>query len=524
MPPPGEWGKHICDTSTPQHECRAYKNGKYSLIGKEGYPVWVPSETKDNSKEFQKINIKREIISDDPEDPPMEIAYYFDFNDQDEDFNNTGISCNGTHITIPTYNKVHAGYSKSYKAFNESETGIVTSYFAVNDFSVVADYPKVDQVQKYHTLTFNGLKDTARGDYVRNLSAKQVKKEPTFDRNGFISRAVAQVLALQRGKGIRAQVHANVDRALAWQIRRYVRDFNNTGIDKALTPGDPRWKSHSTKAKDAIGLAKNINFQREYLKSELHCNHLEYGVPGGGFTVDGTDDTVTIPLGVPITTFTGETVVSPSHYIGFGLGTYTAHYDDKNGIFQVFFQGFLNARMYGDAKFPGNTTGQGENSSGMFLGRVSKGDDYYVDPDKDGRGDELYQATKPEADRSGMFWPDEPDLTLWQRPYNQRCSSKALKSKFWAEIGNGSGQGNSFESLYQRKRLLQGLIKGMPCSTSWMQSDYGDGTHSFDLHEITVWGHTLMEIRPSNTKEMALAPWWNEWECFYHGKERSLCH
>eukprot|EP00531_Pseudo-nitzschia_arenysensis_P001577 CAMPEP_0116119720 /NCGR_PEP_ID=MMETSP0329-20121206/2795_1 /TAXON_ID=697910 /ORGANISM="Pseudo-nitzschia arenysensis, Strain B593" /LENGTH=525 /DNA_ID=CAMNT_0003613447 /DNA_START=229 /DNA_END=1806 /DNA_ORIENTATION=+ len=525
MPPPGEFGNPICDQSTLTNKCVAYKNGDFSQIPKEGYPVWVPSETLDNSKEFHKINIKREVITDDPEDPPMEIGYYINLKEQDEHFNFDLVSTNGTHITIPSYERIHGGYSKTYKAYKESETGIVTFYYAVNDFSIVANYPKVDQVQKYHTLTYEGYKDTARSDYIREVSAQQMKEEPVFDVDGFNKRAFAQVAAMYLGGAMLAQVEANVDNALAWQVRRFVRDFNKDGTKAPLTPtNDPRWKSHSAKAKKAIELAKDKNFEREFLKSELHCNHLEYGVPGTEFTVDGDDNSITLPLGVPVTAFTGETVSAPSHYIGFGAGTYTVHYDEENGIIQMFVQHALNGRLYGDAQFPGKTLGQGDSSSGMFLGPVAKGEEYFVDPDKDGRTDVQYRADKPNDDPTKWWWPDTADFTMWQRPYEERCEPGTLESDLWQGVGNGNGEGNAFQKAFETVSILKGIILGMPCSTTWMQTDAGDDAEGFDLHEITVWSHSLMEIRPEVTKQMVLAPWWNEWECFYQDKDRTLCH
>jgi len=72
--------------------------------------------------------------------------------------------------------------------------------------------------------------------------------------------------------------------------------------------------------------------------------------------------------------------------------------------------------------------------------------------------------------------------------------------------------------------MLKGIIKGMPCATQWMRADYGEGSHNFGPNEIGVWAHSLGEIRDDKTKEITLAPWWDEWECFYQKKDLTKCY
>mmetsp|Transcript_48715 Transcript_48715/g.54497 ORF Transcript_48715/g.54497 Transcript_48715/m.54497 type:complete len:661 (-) Transcript_48715:333-2315(-) len=528
QPPAGEFGKMYCNDDTHDHTCE----GKKGLIGKDGYIVWSPSETIDNSKSFRKYMMKREVISDDPEDPAYESAWYFDFNEQDNnEFDINKIDCNGTHITLPSYGRMHAGYSKKYKHYKEEETGIVTLFMSENKYSLIADFPKVSFVEKYHTLTFDGEKDIERGEYLKELSAKQVEEEPVFNLQKWLVQAYKRAIRNIHEQVVMRQVQAGIDTALTWQIRRFVNAYDNDG---SVTPStSKRWASHSAKAQEAIKLAKDPDFEREYLKSELHCKHLEEA-KGGGFTVDHTKDTVTIPLGRPITTFSGEMVNAPTHYLGLGQGTMTAHYDEDQGILQLFLEGFGNARQYSDVKFVGT------HGHGMFVGPVSKGDDYIVDPDVDGRLESLYTDDQPKDLDSGrgkiltpLLWfltsvnilnSDPPDLTMWRQPVSDRCSDKTRDASFWEAIDPEKGENNVFEHLVQKKRILMGTVRGMACSTSYMKPDYGWGTSNFDANEIGVWVHTLGEVRDNWTKKMTLATWWDEWECFYQGKELSDCH
>lgn len=510
QPPAGEFGKMICNYD--DYTCE----GKKGLVGKDGYPVWSPSETIDNSKTFQKYMMKRKVISDDPEDPAYESAWYFDFNEQDDiEFDINKIDCNGTHITLPSYGKMHAGYSKKYKYYKEEETGIVTLFMSDNTYSLVADFPKVSFVEKYHTLTFEGEKDIERGEYIKELSAKQVEERPVFNKNRWLAQAYVRAISSVRNKVALRQVQAALDSALTWQIRRFVNAYDDDG---SVTPStSKRWASHSAKAQEAIKLAKDPDFEREYLKSELHCKHLEVA-KGGGFTVDTTKDTVTIPLGRPITTLSGEMVNAPTHYFGLGQGTMTAHYDEDQGILQLFLEGFGNARQYSDVNFVGT------HGNGMFVGPVAKGDDYIVDPDVDGRQDSCYTDDQPPALKTAIFSPDVPDVTMWRRPLSDRCSDKTRDASFWEMIDISSKDDSVFDMLAQLSLILKGTVRGMACSTTWMKPDYGWGTSNFDAQEISVWVHTLGEVRDDWTKKMTLANWWDEWECFYQGKELSDCH
>mmetsp|Transcript_22897 Transcript_22897/g.26097 ORF Transcript_22897/g.26097 Transcript_22897/m.26097 type:complete len:626 (-) Transcript_22897:58-1935(-) len=509
QPPAGEFGKMVCNDD---HTCE----GKEGLVGKDGYPVWSPSETIDNSKTFQKYMMKREVISDDPEDPAYESAWYFDFNEQDDnEFDINKIDYNGTHITLPSYGKMHAGYSKKYKHYKEEETGVVTLLMADNTYSLVADFPKVSFVEKYHTLTFEGEKDIERGEYIKELSAKQVKEKPVFNKIKWLAQAYVRAISSSSNDVALRQVQAALDTALAWQIRRFVNAYDNDG---SVTPSSSkRWASHSAKAQQAIKLAKDPDFEREFLKSEQHCKHLEVA-QGGGFTVDHTTDTVTIPLGRPITTFSGEMVNAPTHYLGLGQGTMTAHYNEDQGILQLFLQGFGISRQYSDVNFVGT------HGNGLFVGPVAKGDDYVVDPDVDGRQDNLYRDDPPPNIKTNPISPDVPDLTMWRRPLSERCSANTRDASFWEEINISTKSNSVFNFLNQNVNILRGAVRGMACSTTWMKPDYGWGTSNFDVNELSVWIHTLGEVRDDWTKKITLAPWWDEWECFYQGKKLSDCH
>lgn len=514
QPPAGEFGATVCLNND---QCVVYADGaESSKIPPEGYPVYVPSETIDNSKKYRKYVMPRKVFSDLPGEPVMESSWYFDFNEQDESFNKDSIVSNGTHITIPSHQKMHAGYSKKYLPFSEEETGIVTLIMADNVYSVVAQYPKLSFVEKYHTLTFQGDKDAARGEYVEKVSAQQIKDEPKFSLSEWLLHAYATTLALLRRSTISSQVDAGVDLALSWQIRQYVDSFPEEDAG-SLNPSSPGWSSHSAKAQNAIKLAKDMTFVREHVKSEQHCKHLEVG--RGPYTVSHTRDTVTFPLGRPITIFSGEMVLAPSHYLGVNVGHLTADYDEDNGVLQLYLQGFSTSRQYHDAKFPGPP-----GFAGLYLSPVAEGSDYVVDPEKDSRGDTHVKAPPDHFFKSEFIRSDTPDLTLWRRPLADRCENKTLNAAFWEEIDITKNDNSIYDRLSQQVATAKGIVRGMACSSSWMKADYGEGTHGFDAGEVGVWAHSLGEIRDDHTKEMTLAPWWDEWECFYQDLDLTSCH
>lgn len=512
QPPAGEFGKPLCIAN----QCQAYTNGEFSVIGEEGFPVYAPSETIDNSKTYRKYVLPRKVVTDDPSDPVFESLWYIDLNEQHESFNKDGVINNGTHITIPSYERLHAGYSKKYAPFSEEETGIVTLYMQDNKHSVVAQYPKLAFVEKYHSLTFKGDRDESRGKYVTEMSAQQVKEEPVFDFTGWLVAAYATAVALVRRGTITSQVHAGVDFAHTWQIRRFVDTYPESKVNSVNPSSSSSWTGHSIKAQNAIKLAKDPSFEREHVKSEQHCKHMELG--RGAFTVDHTETTITIPLGRPVTIFSGEMVNAPSHYFGLNVGTVTTHYDEEKGILQMFLQGFSSTRQYADAAFPGPP-----GFAGMYLGPVAEGSDYDVSP-KDGRYDALYSETPPEDHKTAFFRSSVPDLTMWRRALSDRCEQKTLEDDFWENVDITSSDNSIYDTLAQSTDMLKGIVRGMACSTSWMKPDYGYGSSNFDANEIGVWAHSLGEIRDDHTKEMTLAPWWDEWECFYQGKDVESCH
>jgi len=239
---------------------------------------------------------------------------------------------------------------------------------------------------------------------------------------------------------------------------------------------------------------------------------------GDGFTVDYTTDTVTFPLGRPITTFSGEMVNAPTHYFGLGQGTMTAHYNEEESILQLFLDGFGNSRQYSDVKFPG------PHGNGLFVGPVAKGDNYVVDPDVDGRQDSYYREDQPAPLKTHPLDPDVPDLTMWRRPLSERCDADVVGAPFWENLDLSASDDSIYDMLDQSITMLRGVIAGLPCSTSWMKNDYGMGSSDFDAQEMSVWVHTLGEIRNDWVETMSLAPWWDEWECFYQNKTLTDCH
>jgi len=503
FPPAGEFGASLCIDD----ECQTYSNGESSQIPFDGvYPVWVPSETLDKSQTFHQLNIPRKAYND---GPLMEQVWRIDFSEQDASFEKDKVVYNGTHITIPSFQNIHTSYSRSYNHLDEHETGVTALIMGDNKYSVVADFPKIVFIEKYHTLTYDGKQDTSRGDYIKEKAEEQLAQEPVFDKRGWFRRNHPQTLWIGLHNTIQRQVEASLDKALAWQIRRFVKTYPKEDFGSVNPSTSASWASHSEKAQQAIDYAKDPSFKRDYMKSETHCKHFE-DLEGVSFT----EDSVTFPVGRPITGFTGEMVLSPVHYVGFGVGHITLYYDPNTSVLEIFYQTFSHARQHSDVKFPGPDP---EKGNALYVAPVADGEDYIVDPDRDGRTDSLFLLDAPGGYPLGRFG-GEPDLTVWARPTEDVCSEEYRDGKFWEMIdGNKFDYGSYSDMIIQQPHTFRGVVGGMPCAGNYMKTDYGGG-NGFGPEEIGVWQHSLVEIRSDVTRDMLLATFWDGWECFYHNK------
>lgn len=474
----------------------------------------MASETIDNAREYHEQIIPRIMYSDESK-PSFEQVWYFDFKDQEESFDKEKIKYNGTHIMIPTWTKIHAGYSKSYHSYDEHETGIVTLVTGSNSYSLVADYPKVIFVEKYHTLTYDGKVDTSRGDYIKELSEEGRKKK--WNRNAWLARAYSHTIDLFLKKIIPNQIGAGIDRALSWQVRRYASSYPNEDFGNLNPRTSSGWKSHAQKAKQAIDHARNVDFEREFKKSEQHCKHFE-----DADGVDANADFITFPVGRPMTTFSGEMVTSPLYYLGLNMGHVTADYDEKENVLQLYYQGFSQSRQYMDPKFPGPYP------SALHVSPVAEGSNYAVDPDVDGRSDAYVISEKPNDNESPLFgwspFDNVADFTLWAQPSSERCNPDIDNSNLWEKIDLAdTGEDSIFETLIKGKDILKGAVAAAPCANIWMRNDYGRGTNGFAVAEVGVWVHFLTEVLNERTHEIATAKWWDNWDCFYKNKDPAFC-
>ena len=510
QPPAGEFGTPFCGE---EGTCISHPNEE--SIPEEGYPVWLPSETIDNAKEFRRLDIPRHVVPG--TDPVFDQVWYFDFSEQED----IGVSMDDViytkdSISIPLWAMMHAGYSKAYATFDEEETGIVTLVTGNNEASLVTNYPKTTFVEKYHTLTFDGKKDTARAEFMKKKAEEGLKEGP-WDADSWVHRSTNQFTALGLRGTITAQVEAGIDQAVVWQARRFANSFPESARGSLNPSTVPRWGEHAKKARRALELAKDPNFEREYLKSEQHCKHFE---EGNG--VDYTQTHATFPLGRPVVTSSGEMVNAPTHYLGFVGGVIIADFDEETKVLQIYYQGHTVSRQYADVAFPGPN---GVGSSALFVSAVTDGADYYVDPKKDGRTNEYLTLEQPRDDLSMVlsFSEVQRDYTLWARPRSDTCADGIDEADFWTEMDLAPGAESIWQTLSGTATLSKGVVKGMPCADVWMRSDAGAGTHGFDTNEMGVWGHFLMEVPDETTRTLGLARWWDNWECFYQKKDTAEC-
>lgn len=526
IPEAGEWGAAFCyegQCKTSSNEA-TNENGVRSSIPAEGYPVWLPSETKDNSRKYRKVTVPR-VVHEEAK-PLFEQVWYFDLNEQGEGFNKDDVMVSDTEISIPVWTPLHAAYSKSYHAWKEHETGIVTLVFGDNEMSMVTDYPKASFVEKYHTITFEGEQDHTRSEFIKKKARVQLN-EP-WDYDSWVARASSLFMDTSKKSIITGQVEAGIDRGVSWQVRRFTNEYKEEDFGSVNPTSSKRWEHHTERAKAAIELARNPDLKRDYLKSEQHCKHFE-NFNGVGLIYDGEGEDkdathVTFPLGRPFTTLSGEMVNAPVHYLGFVVGYVIAHYDADTNVLQLFYQGHSNSREPGDPNFHAAAS-----EPALHVSPVAEGPEYYVDPKKDGRADSVLQLERPSNDSSyGFLGPlfmtrPEVDYTLWARPRSDTCDPAIIDDPMWEEIDLPSVDNSIYELMAMSAMLTKGTVEGMPCADVWMRNDAGAGTHNFDANEMGVWTHFLAEVPDVLTKPMGLGRFWDHWECFYGGKDMSIC-
>lgn len=513
--PPGEFGSCHTVGRTGKKKCIAYKNRKATQIPPEGYPVWIPIK---EDLEVEKLVMPRTVR--DEKGPVTEMAWYFDLKDQPDKSVLDGITVNETHIMIPLYQQMLAGYSRKYKTYNEEETGIVTAAYLPNKVSVVTQRPKAGMIEKYHALTYSPMAQfsTSRGKWMRkkNEDFMSTPEGKTFDITQFAGRLDGRALAWGQTGIIDSYVEAGIDQAHLWQVRRYAKS-----VDKAQeTPSRSAWKHHADLAMQAISYAKDINFMSSndrVKKSENHCKHFEDGTG-----VDYSTTHIIIPLDTPITTLSGEMVYSPMYYLGLSSGYNVVHYDEKTKILQMFYQAFNQARQYSDVEHQDDQP----NPSGLWLSPVADGDDYKV-PDHDGRNDFELILDKPKFKFSNFLTgllglnPGHAD-SVFARPMANTCEQEYMQDDWESILLKGDGD-TAFQQLVKDSDLVKVSNRGAPCGGIYMRNDYGNITNGFGVNEFGVWNHLLLEVKSGHKKALATADWWDEWECFYGKTDSAQC-
>ena len=318
------------------------------------------------------------------------------------------------------------------------------------------------------------------------------------------------------------QLEAGIDKAHLWQIRRYSADPNVLPPKPETTEG---WIHHRQLAQKAIALSKNATFMesRSIRKSENHCRHFENGT-GVGF--DNTH--IILPVDKPLTMLSGEMAFSPMFYLGLNGGYTTVHYDEDARILQFYYRGHQQFRSYTDVEHQTDNT----KSSGIWLSRMVIDDDYYaVSPNMDGRSDQLMSRNKPLlgalSASLGLVSGIQEDTSVFARPMSDTCNSTYVESGNWEEKWEairlpGSGE-SDFRALLLGADLIDVSNRAAPCGGTYLRNDYGNDTHYYGYNEFGVWNHMLLELTQGHTRDMSTADWWDEWECFYAGKDLSLC-
>ena len=309
-----------------------------------------------------------------------------------------------------------------------------------------------------------------------------------------------------------------------WQIRRYSADPDvQHTLDPDTTPG---WVHHGKLAQKAIALSKDATFMetRPIRKSENHCRHFESGT-GVGYT----DTHIILSVDKPLTMVSGEMAFSPMYYLGLNGGYTTVHFDQATQVLQFYYRAYQQFRGYTDVEHQTDNT----KSSGIWLSRLASGDDYAVAKEVDGRSDQLLSLDKPEFKLDALFdflghvLDIEEDTTVFARPIDDTCDRTYVESEDWEQKWEDirlAGPGDSdLKALMLSGTTIAVSNRGAPCGGTYLRNDYGNDTHYFGFNEFGVWNHMLLEVDQGNTRVISTADWWDEWECFYTGKDPSLC-
>lgn len=496
---PGEHPRAFCfkeEENDANARCSEWKQGE--PINEKGYPIWYHGAP---GAQW----IPRTTID---EGPVMDQVWHWDLNNQPDD---TEFILSETHVSIPLNSHTLAAYSRTYHNYQEHETGIVTVAFLNNPMSVLTPNPVAGMVEKYHTLTYDGIMSTAKADRVRKEVETRSEAAQRQAKRGRTWRSMKMGAALTGlGAVISQQLEAGKDERHLDQIRDHIQQLlrDETSMDGIESTG---WLDHSEKARQALADATTL----PSLKSENHCKHFESGAG-----IEVTDTHIVIPLNSAFMANSGEMQFSPAYYFGLNSGVMLARHDESSGTLEIFYQASQMFRGYSDPKIAPE---EWPFPSGLWVAPVHPSVPVMS---TDGRTDQFYESEGPSGVASLQFlinqYLDVPvDYSMYDGGMEKTCPTELrdrlkpvwLRAKL-EEMGQGAGT-NLMSRLSGMTNVLLAAVVGAPCGATFMRSDYGPGTMGLEMNEYSSWAHMILEVDPEKTETLVTSQFWDDWDAFF---------
>jgi len=509
---------YCVDIGNEQKVCSAWKHGK--PIDEKGYPLHSLSinnkEEDENPIDWIRRYIHdKDLVSDsnnneetNNKEPVMSQVWRWDLNNQPE---GASLEANETHVRIPLNTPFHAGYSRTYHAFdNEHETGIVTLILVSNEYSIMMENAHSMMVEKYHTLTYtNDFGDDLPTPKASHIEKELVNRPKT--KHGMAEaekklkkRSLAQAAAIMPTRVADSLMEAGQDLLHLENLRKYLRGRRQDEEGATDEYYSDLWLDNdnnkmSEEAKDALEYAKT----EKSMKSENHCKHFE---DYHGIGITETD--LEIPLNKPWLAHSGETNLSPSYIFGYNNGIMIAKYDNEKNILEIHYKAYQQYRYHADA-------GYERPPSGLWLAPISL---EYPVMDQDGRSDRFYQEHSWYNEMLNKYRSIPVDYSVYDRTETCDDETRDELADLWddldyIEIINESQ--STFGDLMDFAGFTRILINGITCASSLMRPDYGPNTVGFEVLEMLVVVHFIIEIDPNFTESLLTSPFWNEWDDFY---------
>jgi len=412
-------------------------------------------------------------------------------------------------VRIPLNLETVAGYSRTYHMSNEHETGIVSAVMGLTPYdSMLGPGFKYGLVQKYHTLSFDGVLPTRRVDRIEKEAKERTEEE---QRRAMINQEAKTLILLGiiAGTGVASELlEAGIDQIHNAKIKEVVKRVRDGEI--SLNIETLLMNRRSEEAQKALEDAKTMRS----IKSENHCVHFE---DWDGLIL--TDDYLQMPLETPIFTLSGETVFSPLARFGSNTAINIAKYNVETNSLEFHAQAYAQYHLYTDID-------DDSTSSGLWLAPIQN--DYAADA-TDGRLDSRYA---PEYVRSipmnllvTAYDALPMDYSLFDRTdtctEEERSTLEPYYDWITTELDETPIYGLDFlSSAAEYVGITYASVKSLTCGSSFMKADDGSNHTGSDWVVFIMWMHFLLEWNEEERLEQTSAVYWDNWISLFEDEDK----